>query len=215
MGKVIVNSFTMSLDGYPAGPDQSLENPIGVGGQSLHEWAWRTKAFRDEHGLEGGETGVDHDFVVDGRANVRAYIMGRNMFAPFRGEWSNDVAWRGWWGEETPYDGPVFVLSHYPREPLTMGDGTTFTFVTDGLDAALKQARSAAGDGDIQISGGVSTIQQALHARAIDLMHLCVVPKLLGSGERLFDGFGPENFGYRCTKFISGNEVLHVVFERS
>lgn len=184
----VICQISVSLDGYVAGPDQSAEDPLGKGGERLHEWAVATAAWRSQHGLEGGERGVDADVVermVDG---VGAYVMGRNMFGPGRGEW--DPAWRGWWGDEPPFRAPVFVLTHHAREPLELEGGTTFHFVTDGVGAAVQRARSAAGGGKVHVSGGAQAIQQVLAAGLLDELTLHVVPVLLGGGERLLDGVG-------------------------
>jgi dihydrofolate reductase len=191
MSQVICH-ITVSLDGFVAGPNQSLENPIGEGAMRLHSWVFETQAWRASHDQGGGESGVDSDAAAAMSAGVGAYVMGRNMFSPGRGEW--DLDWRGWWGEEPPYHVPVFVLTHHPREPLEMDGGTTFRFVTDGIESALDQARSAAGDGSVTIAGGASTVQQYLAAGLLDELHLHVAPMLLGRGERLLENVGDPVF---------------------
>ena len=187
MPLVRVSNLTVSLDGYAAGPDQSQEHPLGVGAERLHEWLVATRAFREAHDMEGGEVGPDNDFAARGARGYGAEIMGRNKFGPVRGPWPDD-SWRGWWGENPPFHTPVFVLTHYPRDPIVMEGGTTFHFVSDGIESALEQARDAAGDLDVTIGGGALTIREYLAADLIDEMHLAVAPVLLGSGERLFEG---------------------------
>src|SRR5205085_1296769 len=177
----------MSLDGYVASPDQSQENPLGVGGLELHEWFFPLKEFREMHGEQGGEINASSAVVEERRANIGATIMGRNMFAPIRGPWP-DESWRGWWGKNPPYHTPTFVLTHHPRPPLEMEGGTVFHFVTDGIRAALDSARSAAGAKDIRLLGGAATIRQYLEASLVDEMHIAVSPRLLGAGEPLFTG---------------------------
>jgi dihydrofolate reductase len=180
--------ISMSLDGFVAGPNQSLENPIGEGGMRLHEWAFATEGWRAQHGLEGGESGPDSDVADEASAGIGAYIMGRRMFGGGDGPW--DEAWTGWWGDEPPFHAPVFVLTHHARDPLSMRGGTTFTFVTDGPQAALSQARSVAGDDDVAIAGGAETVQQFLAAGLLDELYLHVVPVLLGAGSRLLENAG-------------------------
>jgi dihydrofolate reductase len=180
--------LSISLDGYAAGPNQRREEPLGEGGERLHEWVFGLEAWRAQHGLEGGERTVDSEVVEEVQAGVGAHIMGRNMFGPVRGDWDED--WRGWWGEDPPFHAPVFVLTHHPREPLQMEGGTTFTFVTEGIEAALERAREAAGDQDVAIAGGASTVNQYLAAGLLDDLYLHIVPILLGGGERLFEGVG-------------------------
>ena len=187
MSKLRVNCFSVSLDGYGAGPDQSLENPLGVGGKAVHEWVFPTRTFQAMFGQDGGTTGVDDDFAARGFENLGAWVMGRNMFGPVRGPWPDD-SWKGWWGKSPPYHVPVFVLTHHPRAPLTMEGGTTFHFVTEGIEAALERAREAAGGKDVRIGGGVATVRQYLEARLIDELRLAIAPVLLGGGENLFAG---------------------------
>ena len=211
MSKVRVNNLAMSLDGYVAGPDQSADNPLGVGGRQLHEWVFATRAGRRMFGLEGGEEGVDDDFVARGGVGVGATVMGRNMFGPIRGPWG-DSDWTGWWGDEPPYHHPVFVLTHHPRSPIPMAGGTTFHFVDGGIEAALERAVEAADGQDVRIGGGASTVQQFLKAGLIDDLHVVVVPVLLGRGERLFDNLGAGPPGYECVEFTSSPSVAHARF---
>ena len=213
MPKLRVHSFTISLDGYGAGPNQSLDNPLGVGGNALHDWAFATRTFRQLHGSEGGKTGIDDDFAARGSINIGAWIMGRNMFGPVRGPWPDDT-WRGWWGDTPPFHAPVFVLTHNARDSMTMEGGTTFHFVTDGIRAALKRASEAAGGKDVLLGGGVSTIQQFLLAGLVDQMHIVISPILLGSGEHLFNGIDTPELGYRCTEHVPTTNVTHVVLEK-
>ena len=213
--KLRVHNFAMSVDGYVAGPDQSIDNPLGVGGTRLHEWVFETRFGHEMMGEDGGEEGVDHEFAVRGDAGVGATIMGRNMFGPIRGRW-RDSDWKGWWGDEPPYHHPVFVLTHHPRAPITMPGGTTFNFVTDGIESALAQAFDAAGGLDVRIGGGASTVRQYLRAGLVDEMHLAIVPILLGSGERLFDDVGPDGRdGLACFELVSSPSVAHVCFAAS
>jgi len=209
MQKVRVNSFAVSLDGYGAGPNQSLENPLGVGGPELFEWFFSTRTWKQMHGHDGGSTGVDNEWAQRGMENVGAWILGRNMFGPVRGPWPDD-SWNGWWGEEPPYHVPTFVLTHHPRKPVQMKGGTIFHFVTDGIHAALQQARDAAKDRDVRIGGGIATIQQFLRAGLIDELHLAVRPILMGSGENLFAGLDMTQLGYRCAEHVSTELALHV-----
>lgn len=215
MSRLIANSISISLDGFAAGPNQSLADPIGMGGMALHQWMMKTLKFCTMQGMPGGETGTDNDFVARGFDGIGATIMGRNMFGPIRGRWEDSDEWRGWWGEEGPFRHPVFVLTHHPREPLVLEDGTVFTFVTDGIESALEQAMAAAGSDDVRLGGGISTIQQYLRAELIDELHLAQVPILLGSGERLFDGVTPSDFPYECTEQVSTAAVTHLVFHRT
>jgi dihydrofolate reductase len=211
--KLRVQSFSTSLDGYGAGPDQSLANPLGTGGMALHEWAFATRTFRQMFGQDGGTTGVDDDFAKRGFANIGAWIMGRNMFGPIRGPWPDD-AWKGWWGETPPYHTPVFVLTNHPRAAIAMNGGTTFHFVTDGIDAALKRATEAAGERDIRLGGGVDTIRQYLRAGLIDEIHLAISPVLLGRGEHLLGDIDAAKLGYRCTEHVPTASATHVVLTK-
>jgi dihydrofolate reductase len=213
MTKLRVHSFTISLDGYGAGPNQTVDHPMGVGGVALHEWSFATRTFQKMFGSEGGATGVDDDFAARGFSNIGAWILGRNMFGPTRGEWPDDN-WKGWWGDNPPYHVPVFVLSHYPRASITMAGGTTFHFVTDGIQAALKRAAESANGQDVRLGGGVATIQQYLRARLVDELHLVIAPTLLGSGERLFAGLDAVALGYGCSEHISTPRVTHIVLTR-
>lgn len=206
---VRVNSFAVSLDGYAAGPHQSLEAPLGARGPELFEWFFSTRTWRQMHGHEGGSTGIDDEWAQRGMENVGAWILGRNMFGPVRGPWPDD-SWKGWWGEEPPYHVPVFVLTHHPRKSLEMKGGTTFHFVTDGTEAALERAKDAAKDRDVRIGGGIATVQQFLRARLIDELHLVFRPILMGSGENLFARIDMAKLGYRCTEHVSTELAMHV-----
>ena len=212
MGKLRFN-MTMSLDGYVAGPGQSLENPLGEGGLALHEWAFATQSFRAVHGLDGGERGLDDDRVAAWNFNIGATIMGRNMFGPVRGPWGDD-AWAGWWGDDPPFHTPVFVLTHHDREPLPMQGGTTFYFVADGIEAALERATEAAGGRDVAIGGGANTAQQYLRARLVDEMEIHVVPMLLGAGTRLFENVDIGPAGYECVALVSSPAAAHYTYVR-
>ena len=214
MGKLRVHNVAISIDGYGAGPNQGVDNPLGVGGPGLHEWIFKTRTGRRMLGEEGGDEGLDDQFLVRGDAGIGATIMGRNMFGPIRGEWS-DETWKGWWGPNPPYHHPVFVLTHHPREPIPMEGGTTFNFVTDGIESALSQASAAAGGLDVRLGGGPATIQQYLKARLIDEMHVAIVPIFLGAGERLFDHLDGGPFGYECVELVSSPWVTHARFVRS
>ena len=213
MGKMRVQCFATSIDGFSAGPNQSLDHPLGVRGPELFEYFFATKVFREMHGLEGGETGVDNDIAEQGFAGVGAWILGRNMFGPIRGPWP-DEDWKGWWGEEPPYHVPVFVLTHHARAPLVMNGGTTFHFVTEGIHAALDQAKKAAGEKDVRIGGGVATVRQFLNEGLIDELHLAVAPVLLGSGEALFAGMNWSDLGYECVKHVPGERAVHVFLRK-
>lgn len=218
MQKLRVESFSISIDGYGAGSGQSLENPLGVGGEDLHKWFIPTRTFQAMHseGLDGGEngeTGVDDDFAVRGFENIGAWIMGRNMFGPIRGPWQNDE-WKGWWGDNPPYHVPVFVLTNHEREPIEMEGGTTFYFVTEGIHVALEQASEAAKGKDVRVGGGVHTIRQYLDAKLIDEMHLAVSPVLLGKGESLFSGIDLVSLGYKCTSQTATDNATHVVIKK-
>jgi dihydrofolate reductase len=213
MAKLRVHAFSISLDGYGAGPDQSPENPLGVGGEELHEWMFPTRTFQQMQGKEGGTTGVEDELTRRGFENIGAWILGRNMFAPSRGPWPDD-GWKGWWGDDPPYHGPVFVLTHHPRAPIPMEGGTTFHFVTDGVDAALKRAFEAAGGRDVRIGGGVGTIRQYLTAGLIDEVHLAIAPILLGSGEHLLAGINASELGYRVAEHVPTAGATHVVLTK-
>jgi len=213
MQKLRVQSFALSLDGYGAGPDQSLDNPLGVGGVGLMEWFFPTQAWQRMHGGSEGETGVDNRMAEQGFNGIGAWILGRNMFGPVRGPWP-DESWKGWWGDEPPYHVPVFVLTQHARKPLTMAGGTTFHFVTDGIHAALEQARAAAAGLDVRVGGGVATVRQYLQARLLDELHLAVRPVLLGRGEALFEGLDLPALGYACVESVSGERAIHVTLRR-
>ncbi len=213
MSKLKVQSFAISIDGYGAGPNQDLQNPLGVGGPKLMEWFFPTRVFQKMQGHEDGETGVDNDMAEQGFVGIGAWILGRNMFGPVRGPWPDD-SWKGWWGDEPPYHTAVFVLTHHPRPPLKMAGGTEFRFVTDGIHAALEQAKAAAGGRDVRVGGGVSTIRQYLRAGLIDELHLVMRPVLLGSGEHLLHDIDLCTLGYECTKHVAGERSMHVFLRK-
>lgn len=221
MPRLRVNAFSISIDGYGAGPDQSLDNPLGLGGHALHEWIFGTRTFQRTHGhfagaLIGDEVaraGVDDDFAARALENLGGWIIGRNMFGPMRGPWSDD-GWTGWWGPKPPFQAPVFVLTQHARAPLTMQGGTTFYFVTDGIHAALKQATDAAEGKDVRLGGGVATIRQYLTAGLIDELHLAISPVILGRGEPLLTGIDTVALGYQCTEHVPTSHVTHVVLTK-
>jgi dihydrofolate reductase len=213
VSKLRVHCFSISIDGYGAGPDQSLDNPLGVGGESLHEWFFPTRAFQKMQGNADGATGTDNDFAERGFKDIGACILGRNMFAPTRGPWPDD-RWEGWWGDNPPYHVPVFVLTHHPRPSIEMAGGTTFHFVTDGIHVALQRAREAAGGLDVRLGGGVATIRQYLQAGLVDEMHLAISPILLGGGESLFAGINLLQLGYQCAEQVTSPAALHVVLRK-
>jgi len=210
MGKVRVGGFAVSLDGYSAGPDQSLENPLGKRGPEIFHWFFHTKTFREMQGKTDGSDGIDEKYAFRAMDGFGAFILGRNMFGPIRGEWPDDK-WKGWWGDNPPYHAPTFVLTNYPRDPIVMEGGTTFYFVTDGIESALEKAKEAAGNLDVKISGGVSTVRQYLQARLVDEMHLAVGPVLLGRGENLFEGLDLDALGYAVTSMEQSERAMHVV----
>jgi dihydrofolate reductase len=214
MSKVVVQCVGISLDGYSAGPDQTKETPLGVGGVELMEWMFPTKTFTQMQRKEGGETGVDDEFAKAAMSGKGAWILGRNMFGPVRGPWPDD-SWKGWWGDEPPYHVPTYVLTHYPREPIEMKGGTTFYFVTEGIESALEQAKAAAGDKDIRIGGGAETIRQYLQAGLIDELHLVQRPVILGSGESIFDGLNMIELGYNVTRNVQGERGVHVIINKT
>lgn len=214
MSRLRVHNFSISLDGYGAGPDQDLANPLGVGGEALHGWFVTTRTFRQMIGKDDGTTGIDNDFASRGFKNVGAWIIGRNMFAPSRGAWPDD-GWKGWWGDTPPYRAPVFVLTNHVRAPLVMKGGTTFHFVTDGAQAALQRATETANGQDIQLVGGVATIRQYLQAGLIDEMHVAISPILLGSGEHLFAGIDTPKLGYRCSEHVATPNATHIVLTKA
>ncbi len=215
MQRVRVESFTISIDGYGAGPNQDLDNPLGVGGPNLHQWFIPTRTIQKNlFGKDGGTTGIDDDFAARGFHNVGAWILGRNMFGPIRGPWP-DLNWKGWWGDNPPYHFPVFVLTHHPRPDLEMDGGTTFHFVTGGIHEALERAREAAAERDVRIGGGASTIQQYLRDSLIDELHIAVSPILLGSGESLFANVDLPALGYTVAEFVPTTNATHIVLQHS
>jgi dihydrofolate reductase len=213
VGRVRVAGFAVSLDGFGAGPDQSLEDPLGKGGKDLHRWFFGTKTFKSMFGDGTGSAGVDEAFAHRGMDGFGAFILGRNMFGPVRGEWPDD-GWKGWWGDNPPYHAPTFVLTHHAREPIAMEGGTTFHFVTGGIHAALERARAAAGPLDVKIGGGVSTVRQYLEARLIDELHFALSPVLLGRGEAMFEGLDLPALGYRVAESTPGELATHIVLGR-
>lgn len=214
MSLLRVESFTISLDGYGAGPGQSLAAPMGERGGLLHGWAFGTRTFRKMFGQDGGSDDVDEGFAQQGFDNIGAWVLGRNMFAHSRGPWTDD-GWKGWWGDEPPYHCPVFVLTHYPRPDLVMAGGTTFHFVTDGLEAALTRAKAAAGGKDLRLGGGVATLREAFRGRHIDEAHFAVSPVLLGRGEAVFHGLDLPALGYRVVRQVAGEGANHIVIGRA
>lgn len=213
MTRVRVESFSISLDGYGAGPDQSLDNPLGIGGPDLHQWLFPTRTLQRALFDKDGTTGVDDDFAARGFQNVGAWILGRNMFAPTRGPWT-DMSWKGWWGDSPPYHVPVFVLTHHARPPIEMQGGTTFHFVTEGIHEALDRARKAAAGKDVRIGGGANTIRQYLRERLIDELHIAISPVLLGRGEPLFEGIDLRALGYECVQSVASERAAHIVLRK-
>jgi dihydrofolate reductase len=214
MTRARVNSFTISLDGYGAGPNQDINHPLGIGGTDLHQWLFPTRTLqRALFRKDSGTTGVDDDFAARGFENVGAWILGRNMFSPIRGAWA-DMSWKGWWGDNPPYHVPVFILTHHARPPIEMEGDTTFHFVTGGIREALERAREAAGGMDVRIGGGANTIQQYLREGLIDELHIAIAPVLLGGGERLFEGVDLRALGYECVEFVASEKATHVVLRR-
>ncbi|WP_448954338.1 dihydrofolate reductase family protein [Labrys neptuniae] len=209
MPKLVVRAFSLSLDGYGAGPDQSLDNPLGVNGMRLHDWFFDTQTFGQTHGDGGGEVGIDDQFAVRAIENLGAWILGRNMFGPIRGSWPGE-SWKGWWGDNPPYHVPVFVLTHHARAPIEMEGGTVFHFVTDGIESALRQARAAAGDRNVRVGGGVATVHQYLKAGLIDDLHLAISPVLLGKGENFYAGIDLPALGYRFAESVQGEKATHL-----
>jgi dihydrofolate reductase len=214
MSKIRVAAFSISLDGFGAGPRQDLNNPLGVRGFELHAWFQGTEAFKKMHGQSDGTRGIDNDFAVQSFENVGAWVLGRNMFGPVRGPWKDD-SWKGWWGDNPPYHTPVFVVTHHARSPLVMEGGTTFHFVTEGLESALERAKEAAQGKDVRIGGGVSVIRQCLTAGLVDEMHLALSPVLLGEGEPLFSGINLPKLGYAPLKTESGENAVHVLIKKT
>ncbi len=213
MTKLRVHAFSLSIDGFGAGPGQDLQNPLGQGGTAMHEWVFATRTFQRMFGKGGGSAGIDDEFAARGFAGIGSWILGRNMFGPVRGAWP-DESWRGWWGEEPPYHCPVFVLTHHARPPLEMAGGTTFHFVTDGIHAALARAREAAGGQDVRLGGGVATIREYLTVGLVDEMHLALAPVLLGAGENLWAGLDLHALGYQCTGCTPGEKATHLTVGR-
>jgi dihydrofolate reductase len=212
--KLLVKSFSISIDGFGAGPNQDLQNPVGVGGTEIFDWFFHTRTWRQMHGLDGGETGVDEEIASKAFEGIGAWILGRNMFGPVRGPWP-DESWKGWWGEEPPYHVPVFVLTHHARAPLHMKGGTEFRFVTRGIHSALEQAREAAKGADVRLGGGVATIRQYLRAGLVDELHLAIAPVLMGSGEHLLEGIDMRALGYECVKHVAGSRAAaHVLLRK-
>lgn len=213
MTKVKVLGFGVSLDGFSAGAEQSLDHPLGIRGDEIFQWFFPTRAFLEMLGKEGGETGVDNEFGRRAMEGFGAFILGRNMFGPVRGEWPDDQ-WKGWWGDNPPYHAPTFVLTHYPRPPIEMLGGTTFHFVTDGIESALQKAREAAGAKDIKIGGGVQTVRQYIQAGHVDEIHLAVAPIVLGQGESLFSGLDLRALGYRTVEHVATDRATHIVLAK-
>jgi dihydrofolate reductase len=213
MSRVRVGGFSISLDGFGAGPEQSLEDPLGRRGRELHQWLFGTRFFRTMIGKDGGSDGVDQAYADRAMSGFGAFILGRNMFGPIRGEWPNED-WKGWWGANPPYHAPTFVLTHYPRDPIEMEGGTTFVFVTGGIEAALEQARAAAGDLDVKIGGGVETVRQYLGAGLIDELHFALSPVVLGQGEAMFAGIDLPALGFRVTEHQASEHATHFVLAR-
>jgi dihydrofolate reductase len=214
VARLVVRSFSLSLDGFGAGVNQDREHPLGVGGPEIFDWFFHTRTWRRMHGHPDGDTGVDDEIAAKGFENIGAWILGRNMFGPIRGPWP-DESWRGWWGEEPPYHVPVFVLTHHGRAPLAMQGGTEFRFITTGLHDALRQALEAAGGRDVRLGGGVATIRQYLRAGAIDELQLTISPVLLGAGEHLLGGLDMRALGYECGAHVAGSRaVAHVTLRK-
>jgi dihydrofolate reductase len=213
MPKLRVQSYAVSIDGFAAGPSQDLQNPLGLRGPELMEWFFQTRVWQRIHGQQGGETGVDNEMAEQGFKGIGAWILGRNMFGPVRGPWP-DESWKGWWGEEPPYHTPVFVLTHHARSPLKMEGGTVFHFVTGGIQAALEQARAAAGAQDVRLGGGAATIRQYLRAGLIDELHLVMRPVLLGAGENLMQDIDLHAAGYECVKSVAGERATHLILRK-
>ena len=213
MSKIRVAAFSVSVDGFGAGPEQSLKDPMGKRGMELHQWFLGTRTFRTMLGKDGGSTGVDEDYATKGNSGFGAFILGRNMFGPVRGEWPDD-SWKGWWGDNPPYHAPTFILTHHPRDPIVMAGGTTFHFITGGITQALEQARAAAGGRDIKISGGVSTVRQFIQAGLVDEMHFAIAPVLLGRGEAVFAGIDLPALGFRVASHQSTEFATHITLAK-
>ncbi|MFC3166194.1 dihydrofolate reductase family protein [Ciceribacter thiooxidans] len=213
MSKLRVAAFSLSVDGFGAGPEQSLNDPLGKRGTELHEWFFATRTFRAMFGEEGGSDGVDEKYASAGNTGFGAFILGRNMFGPVRGDWP-DESWKGWWGNNPPYHAPTFILTHYPRAPIVMEGGTTFHFVTGGIEDALEQAKAAAKGKDIKIGGGVSTVRQYLQAGLIDEMHFAIAPVVLGKGEAMFAGIDLPSLGFRIAAHEATEKATHLVLRK-
>ncbi|WDR01944.1 dihydrofolate reductase family protein [Devosia algicola] len=213
MGKVIVSGFCLSIDGFGAGPDQSLENPLGKRGGEMFSWHTGSRHFHRMFGKEGGTEGIDNDFSTRSMTGFGAFILGRNMFGPIRGDWP-DETWKGWWGDNPPYHAPTFVLTHYAREPIEMEGGTVFHFITDGIEAALEQAKTAAADKNVKIGGGVSTVRQYLLAGLVDEIHFAISPVALGQGEAMFAGLDLPALGFSVTEHAATEAATHIVLTR-
>jgi dihydrofolate reductase len=213
MSKLRVHCFGISIDGFGAGPNQDIDNPLGIGGVNLHQWFFPTRTFKKMSGSGDGTTGIDNDMAERGFDRIGAWILGRNMFAPNRGAWTDD-RWKGWWGDNPPYHNQVFILTHYPRASIQMDGGTTFHFVTDGIHAALKRAREAADGLDVRLGGGTATIRQYLQAGLIDQLHIAISPAVLGNGESLFAGLDLLKLGYKCTEHVASPAAMHVVLTK-
>ncbi|MBX4957263.1 dihydrofolate reductase family protein [Rhizobium lentis] len=213
MSKVRVAGFSVSVDGFGAGPEQSLNDPLGKRGPEMFQWFFHTRTFRAMMGKDDGSTGIDEDYASHAMANFGAFILGRNMFGPIRGEWPDD-AWKGWWGPNPPYHAPTYILTHYPREPIVMEGGTTFHFITGGIHEALDQAKAAAGDKDVKIGGGVATVRQYLRADLIDELHFAVSPVVLGRGEAMFAGIDLPALGFRVTEHVASEKATHIVLAK-
>ncbi|MEZ5935362.1 MAG: dihydrofolate reductase family protein [Alphaproteobacteria bacterium] len=213
MGKVIVSGFSLSVDGFGAGPEQRLEDPLGKRGEELHTWMFGTRMFRQMLGKNDGSEGVDNDYAVRSMEGFGAFIMGRNMVGPVRGDWP-DEEWKGWWGDNPPYHAPTFVLTHYPRDPVGMEGGTTFHFVTEGIEAALERARAAAGGKNVKIGGGVSTVRQYLQAGLIDELHFVISPVVLGRGEAMFAGLDLPALGFRVVDHTATDAATHITLAK-
>jgi dihydrofolate reductase len=213
MSKVVVSGFSLSIDGFGAGPEQSLEDPLGKRGMELHTWHFGTRAFHQMLGKEGGSEGLDNDYATRAMAGFGAFILGRNMFGPVRGDWP-DEEWKGWWGDNPPYHTPTFILTHHPRSPIEMEGGTTFHFVTDGIESALERARGAAGDKNVKIGGGVSTVRQYLQAGLVDEVHFAIAPVVLGQGEAMFAGIDLPALGFSVTEHVATEAAMHIVLTK-
>ncbi|MBY4629249.1 dihydrofolate reductase family protein [Rhizobium croatiense] len=213
MAKVRVAGFSVSVDGFGAGPEQSLNDPLGKRGPEMFQWFFHTRTFRAMTGKDDGSEGIDQDYAARAMAGFGAFILGRNMFGPIRGEWPDD-AWKGWWGPNPPYQAPTYILTHYPREPIVMEGGTTFHFITSGIEEALDKAKAAAGDKDVKIGGGVATVRQYLQAGLIDELHFAIAPVVLGKGEAMFSGIDLPDLGFRVTEHVASEHATHIVLAK-